>query len=65
MCLKELALGNILQILNMVIAIKKWIVHHPSGWQPLTITLAETNTDLESDNKEKEWYSSSESDSWC
>ncbi|KAJ9180382.1 hypothetical protein P3X46_008635 [Hevea brasiliensis] len=46
MCLKELALGNILQILNMVIAIKKWIVHHQSGWQPLTITLAEANTDL-------------------
>ncbi|XP_050223391.1 uncharacterized protein LOC126673337 [Mercurialis annua] len=48
MCLKELALGNILQIVNMVIAIKKWIIHHQSGWQPLTITLPEANSDLES-----------------
>ncbi|XP_015570591.1 uncharacterized protein LOC8274957 [Ricinus communis] len=46
MCLKELALGNILQILNMVIALKKWIIHHQSGWQPLTITLAEANCNL-------------------
>ncbi|KDP23339.1 hypothetical protein JCGZ_23172 [Jatropha curcas] len=46
MCLKELALGNILQILNMAIATKKWIIHHPSGWQPLTITVSEANTDF-------------------
>ncbi|KAK6915722.1 NYN domain, MARF1-type [Dillenia turbinata] len=43
-CLKDLALGDILQILNMIIAIKKWIIHQPSGWQPVKITLAETNT---------------------
>ncbi|WCJ26849.1 hypothetical protein M5689_008636 [Euphorbia peplus] len=46
LCLKELALGNVLQILNMVIAVKKWIINHQSGWQPLTITLAEANNDL-------------------
>lgn len=42
MCLKELALGDILQILNMVITVKKWIVHHLSGWQPIVITVAQT-----------------------
>ena len=46
MCLKELTLGNLLQIVNMVVAIKKWIIHHQSGWQPLTITVAEANGDL-------------------
>ncbi|KAJ7973213.1 Meiosis arrest female protein 1 [Quillaja saponaria] len=45
MCLKDLALGDILQILHMVITIKKWIVHHQSGWQPVNITLAETDGD--------------------
>ncbi|XP_009782812.1 uncharacterized protein LOC107796831 [Nicotiana tabacum] len=41
MCLKELALGEILQILHMVINMKKWLVQHQSGWQPIKITLAE------------------------
>ncbi|XP_059440338.1 uncharacterized protein LOC132172785 isoform X2 [Corylus avellana] len=44
-CLEELALGDVLQILNMVIAVKKWIIHHHSGWQPISITLAETKAD--------------------
>lgn len=44
-CLKELALGEVLQILNMVIGMKKWIVHQLSGWQPITITLAETKSE--------------------
>ncbi|KAJ9186047.1 hypothetical protein P3X46_005601 [Hevea brasiliensis] len=62
MCLKDFALGNVLQILNMVIDIKKWIIHHHSGWQPLTITLAEANTDSGSDIRE--CSSSLQSDSW-
>ncbi|XP_065852144.1 uncharacterized protein [Euphorbia lathyris] len=49
MCLKELALGNVLQMLNMAIAIKKWMIHHQSGWQPLIITLAEAKDDLGSE----------------
>ncbi|XP_059659260.1 uncharacterized protein LOC132306074 [Cornus florida] len=44
-CLRELALGNALQVLNMIITVKRWIIHHQSGWQPITITLAETNTE--------------------
>ncbi|KAL9430523.1 hypothetical protein AB3S75_025834 [Citrus x aurantiifolia] len=44
-CLPELALGEILKILNMVITPKKWIIHHQSGWQPVTITLAEYKSD--------------------
>ncbi|CAL5352151.1 unnamed protein product [Camellia sinensis] len=44
-CLKELALGEVLQILNMIITMKRWIVHHPSGWQPITISLSDMNTD--------------------
>ncbi|XP_041022120.1 uncharacterized protein LOC121263342 [Juglans microcarpa x Juglans regia] len=41
-CLEKLALGDVLQILNMVISLKKWIITHHSGWQPITITLAES-----------------------
>ncbi|KAL3538347.1 hypothetical protein ACH5RR_001713 [Cinchona calisaya] len=44
-CLKELALGEILRILYMVINMKRWITHHQSGWQPVKIVLAETNPD--------------------
>ncbi|KAL4603914.1 hypothetical protein ACB092_10G158000 [Castanea dentata] len=44
-CLEGLSLGEIFQILNMVVA-RKWIVHHHSGWQPISITLAETKTDI-------------------
>lgn len=45
-CLEEFALGDVLQILNMLSTMKKWIVNHQSGWQPIKITLAETNTDI-------------------
>ncbi|KAF8008255.1 hypothetical protein BT93_K2046 [Corymbia citriodora subsp. variegata] len=46
-CLKDLPLGNIIQLLNMIITIKKWIIHSPIGWQPITITLAETKSDVD------------------
>uniref|UniRef100_A0A5B7C9P4 NYN domain-containing protein n=1 Tax=Davidia involucrata TaxID=16924 RepID=A0A5B7C9P4_DAVIN len=42
-CLRELALGDVLQILNMLTTVKRWIIPHQSGWQPITITLTETN----------------------
>ncbi|CAK7340431.1 unnamed protein product [Dovyalis caffra] len=46
MCLREHALGDILQILNMAIGYKKWIITHQSGWKPLKIVLAdEANND--------------------
>lgn len=38
-------LGDVFQILNMIITVKKWIIHHQSGWQPITITLTETRND--------------------
>ncbi|KAJ8748699.1 hypothetical protein K2173_008144 [Erythroxylum novogranatense] len=44
-CLEHLALGDVLQILNMIISLKKWIIHHPSGWQPIVITVQESNTE--------------------
>ncbi|XP_028786552.1 uncharacterized protein LOC114742460 isoform X2 [Neltuma alba] len=44
-CLKELMLGEVLQILNMIITVKKWIIIHRSGWQPITITLNESGDD--------------------
>ncbi|OMO82248.1 hypothetical protein COLO4_23147 [Corchorus olitorius] len=47
-CLEEFALGDILQIVNMIIAMKKWIIHHQSGWQPITITLPETKMEMDS-----------------
>ncbi|KAG8363965.1 hypothetical protein BUALT_Bualt19G0077200 [Buddleja alternifolia] len=46
MCLKELSLGEILQILQMVINMKKWILYnYQSGWKPIKLTLAEFNPD--------------------
>ncbi|KAL4377117.1 hypothetical protein GQ457_02G001870 [Hibiscus cannabinus] len=45
-CLEEFALGDVLQILNMIIAMKKWIIHHQSGWQPITVTLPDTITEI-------------------
>ncbi|KAF7818018.1 Meiosis regulator and mRNA stability factor 1 isoform A [Senna tora] len=46
MCFKDFALGDVLQILNMVLAHKKWIVPRQSGWQPLNITLPQVNSDV-------------------
>ncbi|KAF9595336.1 hypothetical protein IFM89_039049 [Coptis chinensis] len=37
--LKDVALGDILQILNIVVTLKKWIVVHANDWQPITITI--------------------------
>ncbi|CAL4939607.1 unnamed protein product [Urochloa decumbens] len=36
-CLQHCALGDILQVLHIVIVRKKWVVPHSSGWQPLSI----------------------------
>ncbi|KAE8693682.1 germin-like protein 5-1 [Hibiscus syriacus] len=44
-CLEEFALGDAIQILNMIVAVKKWIINHQSGWQPITVTLPETITE--------------------
>ncbi|KAL7583789.1 uncharacterized protein LOC111915342 [Lactuca sativa] len=43
-CLKDTALGDILQILNLAVTAKKWIIPHQSGWHPVTITLPETTS---------------------
>ncbi|XP_050363420.1 uncharacterized protein LOC126782246 [Argentina anserina] len=48
-CLQKLALGNVLKILNMTIAMKKWIIPHQSGWQPISITLAEAKLEVSYD----------------
>ncbi|XP_047322557.1 uncharacterized protein LOC124926388 isoform X2 [Impatiens glandulifera] len=42
-CLKELSLGEILHIIQLMVHTKKWITHNPSGWQPLNIKLVENN----------------------
>ncbi|KAM0040568.1 putative NYN domain, limkain-b1-type, meiosis regulator and mRNA stability factor 1 [Helianthus debilis subsp. tardiflorus] len=41
-CLKHPALGEILHILHLASSAKKWIIHHPSGWQPVSISLPES-----------------------
>ncbi|CAI9769307.1 unnamed protein product [Fraxinus pennsylvanica] len=47
MCLKELALGEVLQILHMVIKMKRWIIYnYQSGWQPIKIKVSHESTDL-------------------
>ncbi|WCJ22625.1 hypothetical protein M5689_004706 [Euphorbia peplus] len=38
-CLEGHVLGDVLQILNMIILLKKWIIQNHSGWQPIAITL--------------------------
>ncbi|KAI3448433.1 hypothetical protein Pfo_005098 [Paulownia fortunei] len=46
MCLKGRSLGEVLQILQMVINVKKWIIYnYQSGWKPIKVTLAEFNPD--------------------
>nr|KYP71737.1 hypothetical protein KK1_011007 [Cajanus cajan] len=44
-CLEELVLGDVLKILEMIINVKEWIIHSCCGWQPITITLAESKGD--------------------
>ncbi|XP_043711015.1 uncharacterized protein LOC122659920 [Telopea speciosissima] len=46
LCLNDLVLGDMLKILNMITDIKRWIVPHQSGWQPISITVAETDGDV-------------------
>ncbi|CAN8253930.1 unnamed protein product [Cochlearia groenlandica] len=43
-CLKELTIGDIVQILNITANSKKWITHNQTGWRPITINLAEETT---------------------
>ncbi|XP_065859861.1 uncharacterized protein [Euphorbia lathyris] len=38
-CLEDLVLGDVLQLLNMIVFPKKWIIQSHSGWQPIAITL--------------------------
>ncbi|XP_021768633.1 uncharacterized protein LOC110732953 isoform X2 [Chenopodium quinoa] len=40
-CLRDLSLGHVLQILNMLITKKQWIKHSTPGWQPITISLTQ------------------------
>ncbi|XP_009764659.1 uncharacterized protein [Nicotiana sylvestris] len=42
-CLEDLTLGEVIQILDMIITLKRWIKTSHSGWQPVVITLPETN----------------------
>ncbi|CAN1196384.1 Meiosis regulator and mRNA stability factor 1 [Linum perenne] len=36
-CLEGIVLGKVLQIVEMMIDVKKWITAHHTGWQPLSI----------------------------
>lgn len=43
--MQQYALGDIFQVLHIVIVRKKWLVPHSSGWQPLSLnTTADTAT---------------------
>lgn len=58
MFLKDRALGDVLQILNLLITVKKWIVPHQSGWQPIKINLSEinsTSSSVKSDDDGSSW----------
>ncbi|CAH8354868.1 unnamed protein product [Eruca vesicaria subsp. sativa] len=39
-CLKEYAIGDIVQILNITATSKKWITYNQTGWKPITVNLA-------------------------
>ncbi|KAL1350843.1 hypothetical protein HN51_014835 [Arachis hypogaea] len=42
-CMEKEVLGDVLKILEMIISVKKWIIHNHSGeWQPITITLEQS-----------------------
>lgn len=44
-------LGDVLKIVEIIITDMKWITHHHSGWQPITITVpAETRDDTNSNS---------------
>lgn len=43
-CLKEYAIGDIVQILNITATCKKWITHNQTGWKPITVNLAVPET---------------------
>ncbi|XP_068662649.1 uncharacterized protein [Aristolochia californica] len=42
-CLTDCTLGEVFQILHMIITVRKWVIPHPSGWQPLTINVSEAS----------------------
>jgi hypothetical protein len=44
LCFQQHALGDILQILHIVIVRKKWLVPHSSGWQPLSFNTVVVDT---------------------
>ncbi|KAG9459944.1 hypothetical protein H6P81_004452 [Aristolochia fimbriata] len=44
-CLTGSTLGEVFQILHTIITVKKWVIPHPSGWQPLTINVFDTGID--------------------
>ncbi|KAL0715011.1 hypothetical protein Bca4012_021990 [Brassica carinata] len=43
-CLKEYAIGDIVQILNITATSKKWITHNQTGWRPITVNFAVAET---------------------
>ncbi|KAK3127828.1 hypothetical protein QOZ80_7AG0578920 [Eleusine coracana subsp. coracana] len=43
-CLKKLGLAEVLQVLNIIINTKKWLVPHSSGWQPLSFSTVDPTT---------------------
>ncbi|KAJ3683892.1 hypothetical protein LUZ60_014119 [Juncus effusus] len=48
-CLKTRTLGDVLQILNNLISVNKWIIpHSSSGWQPLSFNLNGSDLNLDS-----------------
>ncbi|KAL6878355.1 hypothetical protein ACP4OV_012525 [Aristida adscensionis] len=52
-CLQHCALGEVLQVLHIAIARKKWLVPHSSGWQPLSLntTVVTATTDATAEAK--------------
>ncbi|KAJ0246437.1 putative endonuclease or glycosyl hydrolase [Hirschfeldia incana] len=43
-CLKEYAIGDIVQILNITATSKKWITYNQAGWKPITVNLPAAET---------------------
>jgi len=55
-CLQHCALGDILQVLHIIVVRKKWIVPHSSGWQPLSINTTADMANTDATGKVKSWF---------
>jgi hypothetical protein len=55
-CMKHLALAEVLQVLNIIINTKKWMVPHYSGWHSLSFNIIAVDATTAASGKAYHWY---------